>query len=73
MSRHRRQRNKRFQRGIEKLIKIHENSIFMINARFELFGTFPRWATPLQIFLWKRVHKPIERILPSLYLNGKWV
>ena len=73
MSRHRRQRNKRFQRGLEKLIEKNRGDLDLINLKFELFGTFPRWATLLQIFLWRRMYKPIERILPSLYLNGKWV
>jgi hypothetical protein len=47
MSRHRRQRNKRWRKTLSK-VYLNDGAIFTVRRRLENTGKFPSWASPLQ-------------------------
>lgn len=51
MSRHRRQRLRRFNRSLDRVPK---STLLQISARYFMTGRFPTWATPRELLAFKR-------------------
>lgn len=51
MSRHRRQRARRFNRALD---KVHRETLERLSYRYDNTGKLPRWTTPIERLAFKR-------------------